>query len=481
MRPGRTLLRISLLIALFSLASACSGLQDRGAPIATSPCDVGPIEEHTIPKVPSVIRPPRVDASKFKTATPIKHVVFIMKENRTFDNLFGAFPGANGVRTGYLADGFPVDLQSHCFPQVLRQEFKHGYTQGLAHLNGGAMNGFGVDPYSAEWAYIQAQEKDIPNYWSWAQDFAISDNFFASVLGPSFPNHLYSMAATAHGTHDDPVPPDTAPTSQVNEDQDWSGGITESWGSWGCDSPTGTYVLVDSRNGGPPKQEYPCFKIKVMPDTLQQAGIPWAYYGASDTQLGYQWNAPDYIDHIRNDPVRWESHVFGVDQLIPDINDGHLPPVTWVTPTFWFSDHPGASLCQGENWTTEVVNALMQSEQWKDTAVFIVWDEWGGFYDHVRPPEGLGFRVPAMTISPYAKPGYIDKTQGDFSSILRFIENNWDLASLGKGEPNPGNDMMQNFDFKQLPLAPELLPTRHDCQGLQYETETPFGDQGDPS
>jgi phospholipase C len=459
---------VSALIALAALAVACS---KHGGPIAApvtvkSPCDVGPVEEHSIPMVPSVIHPPVVNASKFETATPIKHVVFIMKENRTFDNLFGAFPGADGASTGLLADGSTVSLRTHCFPQVLREDLKHDYPRAIADLNGGKMDGFGYDRNAQEWAYIQAREKDIPNYWRWAQDFAIGDNFFASILGPSFPNHLYSIAATANGTHDNPVPPSTAPTSQLIADQGRPGGITVK--SWGCDSPTDTYVLVDAKKG-PPTHEYPCFDIKSMPDTLKEAGVPWAYYGSNGTQVGYFWVAPDYIDPIRNNPVTWESRVYGVDQLIPDITAGHLPPVTWVTPAFWLSDHPDASLCYGENWTTEVVNAIMNGPMWKDTAVFISWDDWGGFYDHVAPPKGLGFRVPVMTISPYAKRGYIDKTQGDFSSILRFIEHNWGLDPLTKGEPNPGNDMTQNFNFKQTPLAADPLPTRHDCQGQGLE------------
>jgi phospholipase C len=458
------------LLAYSALAVACSGGKTatrEAASVQKSPCELGPITNVPIPIVPSAIHPSGVSASKFETATPIKHVVFIMKENRTFDNLFGAFPGADGASTG-LHDGSTVSLRSHCFAQRIPKDMVHDYPMALASLNGGKMDGFGPTAYSAEWAYTQAQERDIPNYWRWAQDFAIGDNFFASILGPSFPNHLYSIAATANGTHDNPV---LAPTAANPAPNDVGGYADWAFKSWGCDSPESTYVLVDSDRGRP-KKKYPCFDMTAVPDTLERAGVPWAYYGANDTQGGYFWVAPDYIDHIRNNPAQW-SHVYGVDHLIPDITDGHLPPVTWVTPEFWLSDHPDASLCYGENWTTEVVNAIMSGPMWKDTAVFISWDDWGGFYDHVVPPKGLGFRVPVMTISPYAKRGYIDKTQGDFSSILRFIERNWGLDPLTKGEPDPGNDMTQNFNFKQTPLAADPLPTRHDCQG-QGSVAPPF-------
>lgn len=448
---------IAVLVAFSAIALACSK-SDEDAQGDGSPCYVGPVENHVIPIIPSSVRPPRVDASTFKTRTPIKHVVFIMKENRTFDNMFGAFPGANGASTGLL-DGRTVSLRDHCFSQSLGQDIKHDYPSALAHINDGKMDGFGTNDFAKEWAYTQAQEKDIPNYWHWAENFAIGDNFFSSILGPSFPNHFYSLAGTAHGTHDNPVP---APADRAKRfpNQNRFGEVPVK--SWGCDSPAGTYVLVDSKHGKPTK-EYPCFEIPVVPDQLDDAKIPWAYYGATDTQTGYFWVSPDYIEHLRY-PATWRSHVFGVDQLIPDIEDGHLPPVTWVTPQFWLSDHGDANMCYGENWTTEVVNAIMESGMWKDTAIFISWDDWGGFYDHVVPPEGLGFRVPVMTISPYAKRGFIDKTQGDFSSILAFIEHNWNLEPLKRAATGSGTNMTQNFDFEQAPLGPDTLPIRHDCQ-----------------
>jgi len=442
---------------LSAVGVACSResqVRARAGSPAANPCRVGPVQAQPIPSRPSAIRPAVNDASKYPTETPIKHVVFIMKENRTFDNLFGAFPGANGASTGKQGDE-TVSLTSHCFPQALPRDIKHDYPKALLGWNHGQMNGFGWDAYSAEWAYIQATQQDIPNYWRWAQDYTLGDNFFASVLGPSFPNHLYSFAGTAAGTHDNPVPAAGRVVVKLTIPQVYQK-------SWGCDAPKGTYVLVDSATGKPTR-EFPCFEIPVVADALKTAGIPWAYYGADDTQLGYFWNAPDYIEHIRNNPILWESRVLGVNSIVPDIQEGRLPPVTWVTPSFWLSDHPDANLCNGENWTTTVVNAIMNSPMWKNTVIFIAWDDWGGFYDHVPPPSGFGFRVPVLAISPYSKPGYVDKTEADFGSILRFIGYNWRVP-VDMVETGSSTDMRGSFDFTQTPLAPDPLPLRTDCQ-----------------
>jgi len=467
----------ALALACSLVGAACSGHMKSAAEksaaeksaAAKDPCYVGPVKETEIPVLPSAIRPGLFDASALETRTPIKHVVFIMKENRTFDNLFGAFPGADGTSTG-MQGSKTVSLRTHCFSQVLSEDMLHDYPTALINWNKGQMNQFGGTEFAIEWAYTQASQKDIPNYWRWAQDFALSDNFFSSVLAPSFPNHLYSLAGTAAGTHDNPVP------RSVDSDVSLPNGYEK---AWGCDAPKSIYVNVDRNMGSDradssywyaskfPLKKYPCLQMRVLPDALKEAGVPWAYYGAENTQVGYFWVAPDYIDHIRNDPMQWSTHVFGVDQIVSDIQDDRLPPVTWVTPQFWLSDHPDASICLGENWTTQVVNSIMDGPMWQDTAIFIVWDDWGGFYDHVPPPDGLGFRTPALTISPYTKQGFIDKTQGDFGSIVRFIEYNWNLQPGVKLDIASTNDMTQNFDFTQPARPADPLPMRHDCRNYE--------------
>ena len=178
----------------------------------------------------------------------------------------------------------------------------------------------------------------------------------------------------------------------------------------------------------------PCFDFLTEADLLDGAGIPWAYYAAWNDQRGYVWSAFSAIRRVRMQPKVWQEHIFPVDHFVTDIEDGRLAPVTWIAPRYELSEHPEWSFCHGENWTTEIVDSIMRSPMWKDTAIFITWDDYGGFYDHVPPPQvddfGFGFRVPLLTISPYAKPGHIDSQLGEFSSVLRFIEDNWGLSQL---------------------------------------------------
>ena len=153
------------------------------------------------------------------------------------------------------------------------------------------------------------------------------------------------------------------------------------------------------------------------------------------------------------------------------IRQGLLPPVTWITPRFELSEHPEYSFCHGENWTTEVVNAIMESPMWEDTAIFITWDDYGGFYDHVPPPQvdgfGFGIRVPLLVISPYAKEGYAMTELGEFSSVLRFMEDNWGLGQLTHRDRD-ATPMLSAFDFTQDPRPPDPLPARTDCVGEEF-------------
>jgi hypothetical protein len=191
--------------------------------------------------------------------------------------------------------------------------------------------------------------------------------------------------------------------------------------SWGCDIARDGYVEIVDPEGYMVKVA-PCFDFQTEGDLLNAKQIPWAYYAATNAQLGYIWSAYSAIDRYRNDPELWAKHIRPVDDVIRDITSDRLPPVTWITPRFQLSQHPEYNFCWGQNWTIEVVNALMRSAAWKDTLLVVSWDDFGGFYDHVPPvrldDNGLGIRVPAMVISPYAKPGYVDHTTYEFSSVL---------------------------------------------------------------
>ncbi len=406
------------------------------------------------------VRPARVDATAFETRWPIKHVVFIIKENRTFDNLFGRFPGADGATTG-LDQGRVRPLTQS--PDRLPEDIKHCYKCALQAWNEGKMDGFATVSEAGDlYAYTQYLQEDLPNYWHWAGEYVLGDNFFASAQGPSFPNHLYTIAAQSGGTHDNP----TQDLDLLRERHRRTGLFK----AWGCDSIEEAYIAVEDREGVI-KNVPPCFDFLTEGDLLTGAGIPWTYYSATNMQNGYLWSAYDAVRHIRENPKVWQSHIFPVDDFVEHVEAGILAPVTWVTPRFELSDHPEYSFCHGENWTTEIVNALMDSPMWKNTAIYITWDDYGGFYDHVPPPQvddfGFGIRVPLLIISPYAKRGYVTSEIGEFSSVLRFMEDNWGLSQLTQRDED-ATPLISAFDFKQEPRSPDPLPLRTDCVGPQF-------------
>jgi phospholipase C len=405
--------------------------------------------------------PPDVD-----TQWPIKRVIYLMMENRSFDHMFGAFPGANGASTG-VSNGKEVPLVRA--PQWLPGDLPHDYPASLRHIDGGKMDGFGETdpttgvPVSQAFAYSQHLEEDLPNYFHWAREFVLADNFFASALGNSFPQHLYMIAGQSGGTYDAPG----QTQAQLKEREDM--GLAK---TWGCDVPDG--VLVAVAHGVPDVGNDPgvppCFTFKTQGDQLIEANVDWAFYAAQDYQVGYIWNAYAAIDHIFHSD-RFDRHVRPVDNLVRDIRSGNLPSVTWATPRYELSDHPPWSTCYGQNWVTQVVNAVMQSPMWEHTAIFITWDEWGGFYDHVVPPKvddlGLGIRVPLLVISPFARRGLIDHEQGEFCSVNRFIADNWDLAPLTDRVRGTTN-YSHVFDFRQRPRDPDPRPQVPGCQGERF-------------
>lgn len=441
MPRGRALF-LGTTLALAVAASACVGAAADWDP--APPSDMG-------------IRPTVFDADALDTAFPIKHVVFIIKENRTFDMMFGRFPGADGVTVG-VDRGRPRPLTRGL--EILPEDIKHCYRCALQAWNDGAMDGFAtIDEAADRYAYTQYLREDIPNLWTWAERFVLGDRFFASVHGPSFPNHLYAIAAQSGGALENPVQDLDLLRERHRE--------TGLFKAWGCDSIPEATVLVRDKEGVETRVP-PCFDFLTEGDLLNEAGIPWTYYSAEQDQNGYLWSAYDAIRHVREDQRTWRRHVFPVDDFVAHVRDGLLQPVTWITPRFELSDHPEYSACHGENWTTEVVNAVMESPEWASTAIFITWDDYGGFYDHVAPPQvdgyGFGIRVPLLVISPYARQGYVMSELGEFSSVLRFMEDNWGLTQLTDRDLQ-ATPMLSAFDFTQEPRAPEPLPLRTDCTG----------------
>jgi phospholipase C len=331
------------------------------------------------------------------------------------------------------------------------------------------MDGFNQTESADQYAYTQFQEKQIQAYWNWAEEYVLADRFFASAVGPSFPNHMYSIAATSGGALDNPWQP--FPRLKVAQEQGYAK-------SWGCDIAEGGYVEIVDPEGFLVKVA-PCFDFQTEGDLLNAKDIPWAYYAATNSELGYIWSAYAAIDRYRNDPELWGAHIRPVDDVVRDVRADRLPPVTWVTPRFPLSQHPEYDFCWGQNWTIDLINSVMESDAWKDSLIVLTWDDFGGFYDHVPPVRlddfGLGIRVPTLIISPYAKRGFIDSTQYEFSSVLRFIEDNWGLRPYLTARDRHAADLTNGLNFSQGPRPPEPQPLRTDCSGPIWDPPPPEG------
>jgi len=404
------------------------------------------------------------------TRTPIKRVIYVMLENRSFDNLFGRFPGVNGATVGNMLGREKPLLRC---PDWLPGDLGHDHASAMAQFNGGKLDNFGINTYGDPWAYTQFGGPEIPAYWHWASEYAISDNFFASAIGPSYPNHFFYVAGTSGGTVDNP---ENIRTQQMTDASGKSIGIHK---SWGCDAyGDGTFVFTTDAHGQLAKHDT-CFQFPTVGEQLSAKGIDWAYYSAPDGQIGYMWNAYNGVHGVFHTDL-WHEHCTRTvgymtkdgsivqSDLLRDIEAGTLPSVSWVTPRFELSDHPPASTSWTHNWIMEVVNAVMRSDMWEHTAIFLTWDEWGGFYDHVVPPQvdevGLGFRVPLLTISPYTPRGLIDSEVGEFSTPLRFIADNWGLAHLTPRIKRTHN-MDHLFDFSKPPRKPSLATKKAKTYG----------------
>ncbi len=433
-------------------------------------------------------------AAKF----PVKNVIFFVKENRTFDNYFGKFPGANGATSGRLCDGGTVPLAP--LLDRISPDISHAWEAALTAYNDGGMNCFdritpAKHPDGTPLSYQVADPADIPNYYQLAKTFVLADNFFSSLHGPSFPNHLYTIAAQSGGVEDNPAgaKADAAPTPKVAacnsvtscpdpgeaglEPEDVPS-LPQKKGVWGCDADPKERVAVLDQEGEV-VEIYPCLDILTLGDVLTEAGVSWKMYaptaGVDDAgfqgSAGYIWTVYDAIRHMR-DSEAWKEHIVPTEQFAIDARAGNLPSVSWISTPSVVSEHPSASTCTGENWTVSLLQALSAGPQWSTSAMFLTWDDFGGFYDHVAPQQidayGLGFRVPLIVISPYAKSGTIDHTKAEFSSVLRFIEADFDLPSLTDRDKN-AVDMTQDFDWTQSPVA---LPQ------MQQRTTTPAGDAG---
>ena len=384
-----------------------------------------------------------------------------MMENRSFDNLFGRFPGVNGTTVGVKCGrGGAADQVSR-----LAARGSPARSRGRAQLpeRRQARRLRRRQRTATRGRTRSSRNNRLPNYWHWAREYALSDNFYASALGPSYPNHFFFIAGQSGGVIDNPE------NILVRPGKDGE----KPFKSWGCDAlGDDVFVLVKDDKGNLSKHDS-CFNFKTVGQQLTEIGIDWRLLlGRSPGRSGYFWNAYNGIHDVFHTDL-WHEHAQNpIDRLIDDIQANALPAVTWVTPQFELSDHPPASSSFAHNWLTDIVNAVMKSDMWDQTAIFITWDEWGGFYDSVMPPAvddvGLGFRVPLLTISPYARRGLIDDEMGEFSSPLRFISDNWGLDPLTPRIANTHN-FEHVFDFSAPPRPPAIATAQAKTYGDPFD------------
>jgi phospholipase C len=386
-----------------------------------------PLQPTTDVSVTSVTRLPQ---------TPIEHVIVVMQENHTFDNYFGTFPGADGIPAGTcLPENAENQAASACVAPfhlsgdtVEAIDLAHNEASFQGQYNNGQMDGFvrtlDDNNQTGRVAMGYYDDRDLPFYWSIAGDNVLFDHFFSSVSGGSFLNHLFWIAGASGGNNNG------LPRAAISD-------------------------------------------VTTIFDELEERGIPWKFYVQDyDPNLTYR-TAGQYrgnrasqvvrvpllaIDRFIDDP-RLASHIVDLDQYFDDLQRGALPAVAYVVPSST-SEHPPGRVQSGQQFVVSLLDALMRSDAWSRAAFMWTYSTWGGWYDHVPPPQvdayGYGFRVPAVLVSPYARRGHVEHAVLDFSSILRFVEDNWGLQPLGERDALAGS-IAGALDFAAGPRAPRFF------------------------
>ncbi|HXB84113.1 MAG TPA: alkaline phosphatase family protein [Candidatus Acidoferrum sp.] len=411
-----------------------------------------------------------------RVARYIRHVVIVVQENRTFDNLFATFPGADGTRYGQMKSGSEeVRIKLKAVPLDGLCDFSHSYGNYLSDYDHGLMDGFNLEggskkcPGKAGAAPYQfVSPSQIRPYWDIAHQYVLADHLFTTQGSGSFTAHQDLIAG---GT--------TIGETKTEALVDFPTHFP-----WGCDAPAGTVTSLLIA-GAPPKYEsdagpFPCLKYATLRDLLDAKSVAWKYYSPPEPHgTGALWDAFDAIKAVR-DGTEWKTNVTHQPTVIfSDISDGTLPAVSWVVPDDVNSDHPGDASDTGPSWVASIVNAVGESKYWHSTAVIVVWDDWGGFYDHVRPPffdrwGGLGFRVPMLIVSAYSREGtskqrgYVSHTQYEFGSILKFVEDVWGLGRLGTTDSR-ATSIVDCFDFAQSPRTFKRIPSSYSQQYFEHQ------------
>ncbi len=399
--------------------------------------------------VPAVVR----QADEPTASTPIAHFLVLMQENHTFDNYFGKYPGANGIPpdTRMPVDPFDPNNTEYVLPfhlgdnDVENDDPDHSSETHAKQYNDGKMDGFvhalKLRNQDGRLAMAYYDERDLPYYWNIADEYVLFDNFFSSVHGGSSDNHMFWVAATTGARQG--------------------------------------YMLHEAMAETP-----------TIFDRLQERGISWKFYVQNyDPALTYRtvhlypanrasqmiWVPLLNIDRFIDDPIL-SSHIVDMDEYYEDLANGTLPQVGFMVPS-GPSEHPPSSVRSGQQFVRMLIQALMQSPYWEKSAFAWCYDDWGGWFDHVPPPRvdehGYGFRVPALVVSAYAKRGYIDSTVLDFTSYLRFIEDNWGIEPLAERDAN-ANSIINAFDFMQPPRTARFVPFERVSEEAKVEPRREF-------
>jgi phospholipase C len=385
----------------------------------------------------------------------IQHVVIVVQENRSFDNLFARFPNADGATRGRTHTGQWVKLKEHKLESGLILNNSH-IAFGVDYDNG-KMDGFDlvyVNEHRCTCAYQYVEQSTIKPYWSLAKQYVLADHMFPDQSSGSFTGHQDLIRGGAY----------------LNDYESLIDFPTD--GPWGCDAPPGTTTTLLTNTGKYEKDQgpFPCLTYETLRDLLDNAKVSWKYYTPNiQTHGGDLWNAYDAISAVRYGS-EWTTNISSPETTIfNDIDAGTLPAVSWVIPDGQNSDHPaqqewGIDKDTGPSWVASIVNAIGNSPYWGSTAIVVTWDDWGGWYDHVAPPQldytGLGFRVPMLVVSPYAKPGYVSHTQYEFGSILKFVEDAFSLGRLGTTDVR-ATSIADAFDFKKKRRTFKQIQAEH--------------------
>ena len=387
----------------------------------------------------------------------IQHIVVIVQENRSFNNLFYGFPGAKTATYGFDSNNQQIALKPVGFEMTW--DLEHAADGFLKACNGTGsipgtncrMNGFdreivgcggsGEPPCPIkhpQYAYVPHTE--TKPYFDMAKRYVLADEMFASNFdASSFVSHLFIIAGQGESAINYPT------------------------GLWGCPGgPSDEVGIVSQQRKFPVGNEVPCWDPPTLADELDTAHLTWAFYAPPISHGDGIWSTYQAINHIYNGQD-WKQDVFSPStQFLTDVSNGHLRNVSWVTPTYTNSDHPGSASKTGPSWVASLVNAVGQSQYWDSTAIFIFWDDYGGWYDSEPPAyvdyDGLGMRLPLLIVSPYAYKGKVSHVHYEHGSILRFIEDQFGLPRLAASDTRAASPESDGFNFSQPPRKFVVIP-----------------------